>query len=71
MKDGPNATIDGHAPSSSSTKSADDQQRKENAPAVDDRGKAAVGGAYESRYAPKARLRHRVISACHPERNER
>ena len=37
----------------------DDEEREESASAVDDRGKAAVGGAYEARNAPK--LRARVI----------
>ena len=49
MNDGPNATIDGHEPSDELDEEADDQQRKEDAPAVNDRGKAAIGGANETR----------------------
>ena len=35
---------------------ADNQQRKEYAAAVNDRGEAAIGGTNETRYAPKPRL---------------
>ncbi len=64
MNDGPNATIDGHEPEHELDEEPDDQQRKENAPAVHDRGEAAIGGAHEAREAPKLRLDVIAINAA-------
>jgi len=54
MNDGPKATIDGHD-RHELDEEADDQQGKQNAPAVDDRSEATVGRADEPRDAPKLR----------------